>query len=262
MPLSSNLLSQITQSYFTALSNQTAIEPMANLCPDLTMVEGYQVQDELVSMFEGQGHQIVGYKCASTSVTAQEKMGISEPIYGKLFNIHQAFSDASLPADTFIQSFIECELAFIIRDSLSGPGLTAADVLAATDYIVAAFDIIDFRAIGWQVGLGEALCTNVYARHFVLSEYKRDIDALDLPHLGITLYKNDEAVATATADAVMGHPARPIAWLVNKLAEHDRHLEPGQFALTGAITRPHPIAAGDRFEAVFQDLGSLQIRFS
>ena len=264
MPISNETITAITDHFFAAEDQRHPIEPVASFQPNITMVEGYQVQAAVLAEWQQRGYHIVGKKAAATSQTAQAKMQITEPIYGHLLDFQQAASGATLAAGHFIQPYIECELAFIIGQPLTGPGITADDVLAATEAIAPAYDIVDFRTREWQVGLGEALCTNVYTRHFVVGEARVAPDALDLPTLAISLAKNgaEVATATATAGAIMGHPARSIAWIANKLAEHGRRLEAGEIAITGAITKPHPVVPGDRFEAAFAGLGMLAVQFT
>ena len=57
------------------------------------------------------------------------------------------FFDAGgdIPFDRFIAPRVEVELAFVLGAPLRGPGVTLADVLAATDYVTPAIEIIDAR---------------------------------------------------------------------------------------------------------------------
>lgn len=260
MSISTETINRIAQSFFTAEDNHRPIQPVQALYPDISVAEAYQVQAAVVSGWQGRGHKIVGQKAAATSLAAQTKMQINEPIYGSVFDFQQAASGATLSAEHFIQPYIECELAFIFNQPVSGPDLTIADILAATT-IVAAFDLVDFRTTDFQVGMPEALCYNVYTRHFVLGRQPADPAALDLPNLKVSLTQNGEEVATATGAAIMGDPARSITWVANKLAEHDRSLGAGHFILTGAITKPQPIQAGVHFRATFDSLGTLEVSF-
>lgn len=262
MPISNETITAITHHFFDAEDNRYPIEPVASFQPNITMAEGYQVQAAVLTEWQRRGYKIVGKKAAATSQAAQAKMQIDEPIYGHLLDFQQAAPGATLAAGHFIQPYIECELAFIIGRPLTGSDITADDILAATEAIAPAYDIIDFRTRDWAVGGGEALSTNVFTRHFVVGEARLAPDALDWPSLAISLAKNGEPVAAATADAIMGHPARSIAWVANKLAEHGHQLDAGEIVITGAITKPYPVALGDRFEATFEGLGTLAVQFA
>jgi 2-keto-4-pentenoate hydratase len=258
--ISQAIVDQITESYLAAEGQHQPITPVASFYPHIAVEEAYQVQANLIARLRAGGGKPVGKKAAATSAAAQAKMHLTEPIYGHLFDFQQAAPGATLSARHFIQPFIECELGFVFNQPLAGPGVAVTDILAATT-VVAAFDIIDFRTIEFQVGMPEALCYNVYTVHFVLGAQGLPAGQLDLPNLKIRLSKNGETAAEATGAAIMEQPARSIAWIANKLAEHQSRFEAGEVALTGAITRPQPIAAGDHFVAMFDSLGSLEVRF-
>jgi 2-keto-4-pentenoate hydratase len=261
MPISSDTITELVQTYFENELAHRPVKQVVTIAPEITPADAYQVQAAVVAGWEQRGYRVVGRKGAATSPAAQVKMQVDEPIYGHLFDFHQAQPGDSLSTAHFIQPLIEGELAFRFNQRLAGPGVTVDVVLAATQSIVAAYDIIDFRTTDWQVGFGEALCYNVFTRHFVLGDQPLPPDQLDLPNVTIDLYKNGQLVTSATGSAVLGHPARSMAWLANKLAEQDRAILPGDFVLTGAITTPQPIAAGDFFEADFGPLGKLPIQF-
>ncbi|MFX8335644.1 2-oxopent-4-enoate hydratase, partial [Acinetobacter baumannii] len=53
--------------------------------------------------------------------------------------------------NTLIQPKAEAELAFVLKDDLQGPGITAMDVIRATDYVVPCFEIVDSRITDWKI---------------------------------------------------------------------------------------------------------------
>lgn len=260
MSISNEMITRIAQGFFSAEDQHRPIQQVTTLYPDIAVEEAYQVQAAVVAGWQERGYRIVGQKAAATSAAAQAKMKIGEPIYGHLLDVQQAAPGAALSAGHFIQPFIECELAFIFTQAITGPGLTVDDILAATT-VVPAFDIVDFRTTEFQVGMAEALCYNVYTRHFILSKESAAANALNLPSLQVTLAQNGAEVATATGAAIMEHPARSITWVANKMAEHGHSIAAGHCVLTGSITRPQPIQAGDHFVATFESLGTLDVSF-
>ena len=261
MSLTQEKIKQILDRFQTTQANHQPIEAIDSFMPDMTAAEAYQVQAALISRIQSKGHSIAGNKAAATSAAAQAKMGVNEPICGSLFDYQKTPSASSISTEHFIQPLIECELGFVMGQPISGPGVDEAKVIAATSHIVAAFDIIDFSTND-AVSMREALCYNVFTVNFVLGEQSATADSLDLPNLAIRLDRNGETVDAATGDAVMGHPARSVAWLINKLAELGRGLEAGQVVLTGAITSPYPIEEGDRFVATYDILGQIEVQFT
>ena len=86
-----------------------------------------------------------GHKIGLTSRAMQQSSQITEPDYGTLLDDMFFEQGSDIPFARFIAPRIEVELAFILGKPLKGPGVTIFDVLAATDYVVPAIEIIDAR---------------------------------------------------------------------------------------------------------------------
>jgi 2-oxo-3-hexenedioate decarboxylase len=77
--------------------------------------------------------------------------------------------------------------------------------------------------------------------------------------VGCVLRRRGEIVATAAGAAVMGHPAAPVAWLVNRLAARGETLPAGSLVLSGGLTAPVPLVAGTSVTAEFDGLGAVDV---
>ena len=80
--------------------------------------------------------------------------------------------------------------------------------------------------------------------------------------MGMVFKKNGEIVATSAAASVMGHPARAIAWMANKLVERGQSIQPGEVVLSGALSEAFTISPGDHFSVSFDGIGSLEAAFT
>ncbi|MMZ68907.1 2-hydroxyhexa-2,4-dienoate hydratase [compost metagenome] len=60
----------------------------------------------------------------------------------------------------------------------------------------------------------------------------------------------------------MGHPARAVAWMVNKLAERGQFVKAGEIVLSGALTEAFRIEKNDVFSVGFDGLGAVQVVFT
>ena len=74
-------------------------------------------------------------------------------------------------------------------------------------------------------------------------------------------HKNGVIEESGLAAAVLNHPANGVAWLANKLSDHDEGLAAGELVLGGSFTRPVACSAGDVFHADYGPLGSIAVRF-
>jgi 2-keto-4-pentenoate hydratase len=126
---------------------------------------------------------------------------------------------------------------------------------------MASLEINDPRTREWKIGSCEAIADNGVAARFVLGEQRLPIGDLDLPNTTVVLKRNGEEVASATGAAVLGDPARAVAWLASKLAEHHQTLKADQIVLPGSMTPLYPVGTADKVEAEFGALGSVSMRF-
>jgi 2-oxo-hept-3-ene-1,7-dioate hydratase len=83
----------------------------------------------------------------------------------------------------------------------------------------------------------------------------------DLRWIGALLFRNGQIEETGIAAGVLNHPANGVAWLANRLAPHNEHLEAGEVVLAGSFTRPVEVSRGDTFHADYGPFGSVSCQF-
>jgi len=238
-----------------------AIPKLTDEYPAMTIADGYAVQSELRRRFIAQGHRLVGWKAGLTSKAKMQQMGVDVPSIGFLTDRMARPENSAVSTGDLVHPRVECEVAFVLKKELRGPGCSREDVLAATDYVVPAVEIIDSRFSGFKFDLASVVADNGSSARFVVGGRARYAEELDLRTLGVVLEKNGEMVAMGASGAVLGHPAEAIAMLVNILAEMDEHLPAGSFVMSGGITEAVAVKPGDNVVARFQELGSVSMRF-
>lgn len=93
------------------------------------------------------------------------------------------------------------------------------DVLAATDYVVPALEIIDARieqldrVTKAPRKVLDTIADNAANAGIVLGGRPVKPDAVDLRWCGALLYKNGVIEESGLAAAVLNHPAHGVAWL-------------------------------------------------
>jgi 2-oxo-3-hexenedioate decarboxylase len=167
------------------------------------------IQDLLAARRIARGESVVGAKLGLTSRAKQVQMKCSEPVYGRLFsdNFHPAnepFEVASL-----IHPRVEPEIVFVMKDRLAGPGVSAADVIAATSAVCCGLEIIDSRYDDFSFTAADVVADNTSEAKLVMGPKMVDPTGLDLGLIGLLLEVDGEQVATACGAATMGHPPRP-----------------------------------------------------
>ena len=160
-----------------------------------------------------------------------------------------------------MQPKIEGEIAFVLKDDLAGGKVTAEDVRRATDYVVAAFEIVDSRVADWKIKLVDTVADNASSGRYVLGEKKMSLDEVDLPNVPMILTKNGEKAGEGRGSAVLGDPAEAVAWLANRLWGYGVTLKKGEVILSGAFSAAPEAGKGDEFTADFGPMGKVTAKF-
>jgi 2-oxo-hept-3-ene-1,7-dioate hydratase len=243
------------------------VEHFSKRFPQMEIADSYAIQRAWVALKQAEGRIVKGHKIGLTSRAMQQAAQITEPDYGALLDDMFFPEGADIPVKRFIVPRVEMELAFVLNKPLRGPGVTIFDVLNATDYVVPALEIIDARIeLADRVSKAprkvlDTISDNAANAGVFLGGKPFRADAIDLRWCGGLLYKNGVIEESGLAAAVLNHPAHGIAWLANKLAQHDEGLAAGEIVLAGSFVRPVAGAAGDVFHADYGPLGSIAFRF-
>lgn len=244
------------------------VEQFSRRHPAIEMADSYAIQRAWVALKVAEGRKVVGHKIGLTSRAMQIASNITEPDFGALLDDMFFSEGAQIPTSRFILPRVEVELAFILKKPLQGPGVTIFQVLAATDYVVPAIEIIDARIE--QIDrltqaprkVFDTIADNAANAGIVMGGRPVKVDDVDLRWCGALLYKNGVIEESGLAAAVLNHPANGIVWLANKLAAHGEGLAAGEVVLAGSFTRPVAAAAGDVFHADYGPLGAIAFSFA
>jgi 2-oxo-hept-3-ene-1,7-dioate hydratase len=237
------------------------IPQLSKTYPGMEISDAYRVQALWVEARMAKGARMVGHKIGLTSRAMQMASKMTEPDYGRILDDAMYNDGARISADRFIKPRLEVELAFIMGEDLTGPGVRLYDVLRATEMVIPAVEIIDYRTEVPRAITDTIADNAAFAAIVVGGRPVRPMD-VDLRRVGATLSKNGVIEESGVSAAVMGHPASGIAWLANKLHAVDTRLRKGQIVLAGSFTRPVDIAAGDVIHADYGDLGGLAVSFA
>jgi 2-oxo-3-hexenedioate decarboxylase len=225
--------------------------------PDLTVDEGYLIQHELVNIKLKEGKRIIGPKMGLTSQAKMQQMNVSEPIYGYVFDYMLIENGGILPFHELIHPKVEAEIAFVIGEDIEGPGITGAQVLAKTDYVLPALEIIDSRYENFNFTLPDVIADNASTSRVVFGTALKNPHNLELDLTGATLSINGEIKDLGAGAAVLGHPANAVAMLANMLARKGGSVKKGDVILTGALTGAVMLAEGDYVCGRFDGIGEV-----
>ncbi len=253
---------RLTDRIELAQRSATAIPKLTEDFPGMTLGDGYAIQRALLRRWLADGRRQVGWKAGLTSQAKMDQMGVRVPTVGFLLADMARPENSVIATDDLVHPRVECEVAFVTKADLSGPDCSRADVLAATDFVVPAIEIIDSRFAGFKFDLQSVVADNSSSARYVTGGRARLPADVDLSTLGVVIEKNGEPVAMGASTAVAGHPADAVALVVKVLHEIGEYLPAGSFVMSGGITEAIAVQRGDFVSARFQELGSVSLRFA
>lgn len=256
-----SLTETLSENLYRALRDQQVIAPLIESHPGLSIDDAYAISLGFLARRLTDGEKVVGKKIGVTSKAVQDMLGVHQPDFGFLTDWMQVERDIDVDAKALIAPRAEAEIAFILKDSLNGPGVTAADVIAATEAIAPCFEIVDSRIRDWKISIIDTVADNASCGVFVLSEARADPRELDLPNLHVTVTKNGEPLSEGYGHAVQGDPAQAVAWLANTLGAYGVTLDAGDVILSGSVVPLAPAQKGDVFEMTLHGIGGCVARF-
>jgi 2-oxopent-4-enoate/cis-2-oxohex-4-enoate hydratase len=161
-----------------------------------------------------------------------------------------------------IQPKAEAEVAFVLKRDLKGPGITATDVIYATDYVSPCFEIVDSRIADWRIKIQDTIADNASCGVYVMGKSRKKPTDLDLTLAGMVLERNGELLDTAAGAAVQGGPVNAVVWLANTLGALGMPFLAGEVILSGSQSKLIPAIAGEVLRCEVGGLGSCTVRFS
>ena len=253
---------------FEAEATRKQIRMMTADHPGMDMDDAYAIQAAFVQRKLDAGGRINGWKIGLTSKAMQYALGIDIPDSGILFEDMVFDHGGMVPDDRFIEPRIEAEIAFIMETDLSGSDVSRDDVIAATEAVAPALEILDTRIYRADPESGatrtvlDTISDNAANAGLVMGDMQHPVDAFDLRRVGAIVCRNDEVEETGLGAGVLDDPALSMAWLVHRLSSYGEGLRAGDVVLSGSFVRPIEARHGARFIADYGPFGSVEIAFA
>jgi len=229
--------------------------------PGMDWDDAYAIQDEIKRRKEARGNKTVGLKAGLTSFAKMKQMGVETPVFGFVSDYMARPDGGEIKLSELIHPKVEAEICIVTKAPLKGPGCNVAAVMAATDFVLPAVEVIDSRYRDFKFDLKSVIADNTSSSRFVIGGRSRDLGDLDLRTLGVVLEINGEIRSMAAGAAVLGNPLAAVAMMANHLGQRGQHIPAGTFVMTGGVTEAILVKSGDSVSVRFQHLGTVSMRF-
>ena len=181
MSLSPADVNRYGDELYSALVDLRTVPNLRDRAHGIDVTDAYRIQSRMVQRRIDAGETIVGKKVGATSAAVMALLGLDEPDFGQLLS-GMVYSDGdTIKLDSLIQPRAEGEIAFVLKHDLAGPGVTAIDVLRATDYVVPCFEIVDSRIDNWDIKVVDTIADNASCGVYVLAFITRIRSRSTLP---------------------------------------------------------------------------------
>ena len=155
MPLSDQRRSEAAGALDRAERDRAPIEPLSATYPGLDIDDAYIAQNVNIACRHAGGAFVVGYKVGLTAKAMQAMLGIDHHDYGVILDTLVEPDGGNVAISRYCHPRVA--IAFLLAETLIGPGLTSDDVLAATHAVAPSIEIIDCRITDWRITLEDTV---------------------------------------------------------------------------------------------------------
>ncbi len=241
--------------------NQTQTDALAVNFPELTRERAYAIQRLRLEQTASDSDPLVGWKLGWTRL-AQAK-DVLDPIVGHYLQsrVHTPGQPISTRYFTAGTAAAEPEIVFYLKKDLPGPTVTRDEVIDAIDTVGIAMEFVGSRNVELS-NREHSIVDNGIAAGVVFAERRYQLSDLDFTQIEGSVTVNSAETSTGKATTIMGKdPVEGLVWAANELPKYGMHLQAGQFVVSGTVTVPLRVSAGDRAMVAFTGLGSLTANF-
>ena len=155
-----------------------------------------------------------------------------------------------------------------MKTALGGAAVTRDDVLAATDFVCPALEILDTRIMRADPASGETrkivdtISDNAANAGVVLGHARHQAGSVDLRWAGAIVSRNGDVEETGLGAGVLNDPVESVVWLAQRMAQYGQRIEPGHIILSGSFIRPVECPPGTQITADFGSFGEVAVSFA
>jgi 2-oxo-3-hexenedioate decarboxylase len=257
--MKSSQIQSIAETLHDARLSSRSLPQFSKEIQDFQRQDAYAIQEAGVKLREAAGERVIGLKMGLTSEGKRRQMNLDSPLYGVLTDRMRVEDGGTFHLKNSIHPKIEPEIAFFIKAELKGR-VSREEVLAATEYVCAALEILDSRYDGFKYfSMEDVIADNSSSSHFIQGPPLRNFRELDLTNLPLRMLVNGTVATEGTSREISGDPVTSVIQLAELLAERGRSIPAGTLVLAGAATAAVALEPGMVVALEVESLPKLQV---
>ena len=239
----------------------------------------YALASQVRSLRLARGERPAGFKIGFTNRTIWQRYQVFAPIWGSLWNTTLQHSDDNgggggggrIAIEGLCEPRLEPEIVFGIA-STPPPAPTLQQLFDCIDWLAPGFEIVQTHCPGWKFTAAETVADGglhgrmLVGRPLPARSLAPDAQALDarLAGMRVELQRDGRLLDSGHGANVLDGPLHALLHFVHELQRRPGAplLQAGDLVTTGTWTDAWPMAAGQRWRAVFDaPVGELEMVF-
>ena len=223
---------------------------------DVILMQGMQVQLDKWQCLLESGHKRVGWKIGFNALADQQRMKLAMPIVGFLTSESILDSGSTYKGKKHAKLMLEAEVGILIGKDVSASA-GKAQLLAAIEGFAPAIEVVDVARSSHDIT--SILEDNIFHETFILGELIKDIAEFKVKDILGNVSVNNQVVQTADPSRYPDDISEVVSVVADTLAKQGKCLQAGDWIISGSITQPVEVFAGDQVEVALLPLGSLSL---
>jgi len=220
------------------------------------LMQGMQVQLHKWQYLLESGHKRVGWKIGFNAIADQERMRLPSPIVGFLTNESVLDSGSTYQAKKTAKIMIEAEVAILIGKDVSASA-DKTQLAEAIEGFAPVIEIVDVARTSHDIT--SILEDNIFHEAVIFGEVSRDMPDLSAKDISAKVSVNSQVVQTGDPSRYPDDISEVVSVVADTLAKQGKCLQAGDWIISGSITKPIEVFAGDHIEVDLSPLGSLSL---
>lgn len=222
---------------------------------DETIIEqGMQTQLLKWKSIIASGHSRIGWKIGFNNLADQRRMNLPSPIVGFLTGDRVSKSGDSFIARKDANIMLEAELAVLIGNDVPGDA-SLEQARSAIEAFAPAMELVDVARTAHDIA--SILEDNIFHEAVIFGESSRELLNLKTQEISARVLVNGEEVRIGEPSRYPEDISEFVCVVANTLAKQGQCLQAGDWIISGSITKPIAVQAGDEVKVELDPLGSI-----
>lgn len=243
------------------LDDYDAADPGTVFAEDfrLSITDAWRLQNVVTALREQRGETVVGYKIGCVCAGNQKMMGLTHPVWGRLWSSEQHGDDVSLKKADFANLAIEAEFAITLSRAVDPKKASPDELVAAIDTVYPVIELHNLVLRG-KPPHGHELIANNGIHAGVISGQGVSTPSMPLT-TDLALVFDGEMVDSWSSLRWPDDILPAIGWLAEQRAKAGDQLKEGDVILTGAFGPPIPLKDKTRVDVTSSAFGDVSATF-